>query len=200
MAPRRRRCSRVRLRGRDVRALAALPGVVLIVGFVTTVHQIAPATGTPGKITTEFEAAEFALCSVLWCLSALAFLGFLPRMWRARRAFSDRGRALHITRAPHWSEAPSAPIQIEEWLHFAESRDDLIALDPLELWPGAEKLSSPHGPGEPGDGKGARRLAVRDRQLRASRNLILTRPDLVARDPNLAQFLLPGVPIHVFGY
>ncbi len=55
--------------------------------------------------------------------------------------------------------------------------------------------------GEPAkDGKPARRLAVRERQLRASQDLILTRPDLIARNPDLARALPPGFPIYTFTY
>src|SRR5258708_22880992 len=93
-----------------VTPLLMVPGVVVIVGFVITRQQIAPAVGSAGKVTTGFEAAVFALCSVLWCVSAFAFLGLLPRMWRARTAFDRHERGLHITRAPHWSEASSSPI------------------------------------------------------------------------------------------
>ncbi len=44
-----------------------VPGVVVIASIVVTRQQIAPAVGSAGKITTGFEAAVFALLSVVWC-------------------------------------------------------------------------------------------------------------------------------------
>jgi MFS family permease len=172
-----------------------VPGVVLVAGIIVTRPQIAPAVGSAGKITTGFEAALFALLSVVWCVSSIAFLGLLPRMWRARKAFSRTKHGLHITRAPHWSAAPSTPIPLVEWRKFAESRDDLAAFDPLAQ---DQSLASPGGPAR--DGKAARRMAATERQLQASQDLILTRPDLIARNPDLARALPPGMPIYTFTY
>lgn len=152
-----------------------VPGVVVIAGIIVTRQQIAPAIGPTGKITTGFEAAAFALLSVVWCVSAFAFLGLLPRMWRARMAFSRPKAGLHITRAARWSAAPSAPIPLAEWRRFAESRDDLVTFDPLADDQG---LPSP----------------------RVSPDFILTRPDLIARNPGLARALPPGMPIYTFTY
>jgi hypothetical protein len=161
-------------------------GVMLIAGFAVTRQQIAPPAGSAGKVSTSFEAAVFALCCVLWCVPAFVFLWALPRMWRARMAFSRHERGLHITRAEHWSEASSAPIPLSEWLQFTQHRDDLTAYFPREPEGGA-------GPGR----RAARRLAVTQRQLLASREWIVSRPDLIARDPDLARFVPPG-QVHAF--
>jgi len=171
------------------------PAVVVIAGLVVTRPQIAPAVGSAGKITTGFEAAVFALLSVVWFVSSVAFLGLLPRMWRARMAFSRPERTLHITRAPTWTEASTAPIPRVEWRQFAESRDELAAFDP---WAEDQRLASLRESAI--DGKAARRMAVRERQLRASRDLILTRPDLIARNPDLARVLPPGLWTDTFTY
>lgn len=169
--------------------LLVVPAVVLVVGFVITRPQVTPpAVGPMGKVTTPFETAVFALCSVLWFLSALVFVGMVPRMWRARRAFSRHDRSLHITRAAHWNEASATPIPLTEWLQFAEPRDDMTAYDPRDPLAGGGL-----------DGKAARRLTVKERQLRASQQLIATRPDLIARDPDLARFVPPGL-VHTFAY
>lgn len=173
---------------RNARPLLLVPGVVFIAGLVITRQQIAPSVGSAGKITTGFEAAVFALLSVVWCVSAFLFLALLPRMWRVRKFFDRPGRGLHITRAQHWSEASSAPIPLAEWRQFAESRDDLAALEPL---PEDQPLVSVGGPAS--DGKAARRL-------RASQNLFATRPDLIARNPDLARALPLGFPVHTFTY
>lgn len=167
---------------RGVSRWLMVPGVVVIVGFVITRQQIAPAVGSAGKVTSVFEAAVFALCSVLWCVSAIAFLGFLPRLWRTRMAFSQPGRGLHITRAPHWREASTARVPLTEWLEFAKSRDDLTAYDPREPQPGEL------------------RAQATERQLRASRDLIATRPELIARNPDLARMLPPDFRINTFAY
>lgn len=174
------------------RAWMLLPGVVVIVGFLVTRQQIAPVN-TPGKITTPFEAAVFALCSVVWALSGITFLGLLPRFWRARKAFSRQERSLHITRAQNWREASSAPVSVSEWRQFAESRSDLTAYDPRDSLSSAEQSLAPLA-----DARAARRLAVRERQARTNRDLIATRPDLIARNPDLAQWLPPGFPINTF--
>jgi hypothetical protein len=180
----------------NARLLLLVPAVVFFAGLVITRQQIAPAVGSAGKITTGFEAAVFALLSVVWCLTAFAFLALLPRMWRARKLFSRPGRGLHITRAQHWSEASSAPISVAEWRQFAESRDDLAAFEPVAE---DQSLASLGGPAK--DGKAARRLAVRARQVRATRNAIVNRPDLIARNPDLAIRALPrGFPVHTFTY
>jgi hypothetical protein len=172
-----------------------VPGAVLVAGLVVTRNQIAPSVGSAGRVTTGFEAAVFALLSVVWCVASIAFLGLLPRMWRARMAFTRPERGLHITRAPHWSEASTAPIPLVEWRQFAESRDDLAAFDPRA------QGQSPASPDEPAkDGKAARRLAVMERQLRASQDLIMTRPDLIARNPDLARALPPGLRTDTFAY
>jgi hypothetical protein len=162
----------------NTRPLLLVPAVVLIAGLVVTRAQIAPAVGSAGKITTGFEAAVFALLSVVWCACAFLFVALLPRMWRVRKLFNRPGRGLHITRAQHWRAASSTPIPLAEWQRFAESRDDLAAFDPL---PDDQPL-------------------VKERQLRASQNLIRTRPDLIARNPDLARALPLGFPVHTFTY
>jgi len=163
---------------KNTRALLLVPAVVFIAGLVVTRQQIAPSVGSAGKITTGFEAAVFALVSVVWCLSAFAFLALLPRMWRARKLFSRPGRGLHITRAQHWSEASSAPISLDEWRQFAESRDDLAVFDP----------------------SAKDQALVSERQVRATQNAIVARPDLIARNPDLASALPLGFPVHTFTY
>jgi len=179
----------------NARPLLLVPAVVLIAGLVVTRAQIAPAVGSAGKITTGFEAAVFALLSVVWCASAFLFVALLPRMWRVRKLFNRPGRGLHITRAQHWRAASSTPIPLADWQQFAESRDDLAAFEPL---PDDQPLVSVGGSAS--DGKAARRLAVKERQLRASQNLIRTRPDLIARNPDLARVLPLGFPVHTFTY
>ncbi|HET9898141.1 MAG TPA: hypothetical protein VFQ44_24695 [Streptosporangiaceae bacterium] len=155
--------------------------VLLIAGFIVTRNEVAPAANDAGKVTTQFEAAVFAFCATLWCLSGLGFLGLLPRLWRSRMAFSQPGPSMHITRAPHWSDASAAPIALSEWLRFTESRDDLRACDSRQ-----PEL--------------AERRAVTDRQARASRDLIATRPDLIARNPELAQVLPSGFEVSTYAY
>src|SRR5260370_9793545 len=87
-----------------------VPGVVVIASIVVTRQQIAPAVGSAGKIPTGFEAAVFALLSVVWCVSSFAFLGLLPQMWRSRMAFRPPERGLHITTAPHRSATAPPPL------------------------------------------------------------------------------------------
>jgi hypothetical protein len=169
--------------------------VALAVGLVVTIPRIAPPVGSVGKVTTGFEAAVIALCSVLWFAGAFGFLGMMPRLWRVRTAFSRPGPSLHITRAAHWSEASTAPIPFVEWRQFAESRDDLTAFDPRAA---DQSLASLDAVAK--GGGAARRLAVRERQLRASRELIATRMDLVARNPDLGRVLPPGFPISIFAH
>lgn len=179
----------------NARPLLLVPALVFIAGLVVTRQQITPPAGSPGKITTGFEAAAFALVSVVWCLSAFAFLALLPRMWRARKIFSRPERGLHITRAQHWSEASSAPIPLDEWRQFAESRDDLAAFDPSAK---DQPLVSVGAAAS--DGKEARRLAARERQVKATQNAILARPDLIARNPELVSALPLEFPVHTFTY
>jgi len=160
----------------NARPLLLVPAVVFVAGLVITRPQIAPLVGSPGKITTGFEAALFAMLCVLWCVCAFLFPALLPRMWRVRKAFSRPERGLHITRAQHWSEASSAPISLAEWRQFAESRDDLAAFYP------------------------SARLPLKEREVRATQNAILARPDLIARNPDLAGALPLGFPVHTFTY
>jgi hypothetical protein len=173
------------------------PAVVFIAGIVVTRPQIAPAVGPAGKITTGFEAAVFALLCVLWFVSAVAFLALLPRLWRARMVYSRPGPSLLITRGAQRGEASSGPIPRVEWRQFAESRDDLAAFDP---WTEDQNLALLGASAK--DGKAARRMAVRQRQLRDSQVqvLILTRPDLIARNPDLARALPPGSWTDTFTY
>jgi hypothetical protein len=179
----------------NARPLLVVPAVVLIAGLVITRQQIAPAVGSPGKITTGFEAAVFAMLSVVWCACAFLFPALLPRMWRVRKVFSRPQPSLHIMRAAQGGELSSTPIPLTEWRQFADSRDDLVAFKP------SAEDQSLVSVGEPAsDGKAARRLAVKERQLQASRNLILTRPDLIARNPELARALPPGFPVPTFTY
>ncbi|HYK31449.1 MAG TPA: hypothetical protein VEV63_05780, partial [Streptosporangiaceae bacterium] len=160
----------------NARPLLLVPAVVFVAGLVITRPQIAPPVGSPGRITTGFEAALFAMLCVLWCVCAFLFPALLPRMWRVRKVFRRSQPSLHITRAAQGGELSSTPIPLAEWRQFAESRDDLAAFEPLA------------------------KLPVKERDVRATQNAILNRPDMIARNPDLARALPPGFPVHTFTY
>ena len=68
----------IRYRQQKAGRLLVAPLAVLLIGFLATGRQLFPGT----KITTEFEAAVFGACALLWCTLMIVCLAWLPRARR----------------------------------------------------------------------------------------------------------------------
>lgn len=186
----------IRYRQQKAGRLLVAPPAVLLIGFLATGRQLLPGT----KITTEFEAAVFGLCALLWCALTIACLARLPRAKREQVMITSTPDRLHIARTPNWREAAEHPIDLDEWEQFAESRTDLALYDPLDARSKAEYLELTRQPGDKDPSDAAERLAAREQEVRRLDELFASRPDLVAADPGLAQALRPARRKKNFAY
>ena len=178
----------IRYRQQKAGWLIVAPLAVLLIGFLAAGRQLFPGT----KITTEFEAAVFGACALLWCTLMIVCLAWLPRARREQGMIANPPDRLHIARPPNWREAAEHPIDRDEWEQFAASRSDLAIYDPLDAQSKAEYLELSRQPGKKDPGKAAERLAAREQEVRRLDELFASRPDLVAADPGLAQALRPA--------
>jgi len=103
-----------------------------LTGFILSMPQTLRSVGTPGPVTSAFEAGVIAFCVPLDTGVTVLFLWAILGRWRLSASGRIAGE-LHISRAERWSDSAKNPISLAEWEDFAQSRPDITRVEEIDI-------------------------------------------------------------------
>jgi hypothetical protein len=185
-----------RLRVGKVGWPAVIPLVLMFAVLLSTKQEVWAFPKPPGLVTTGFENAELAFCGVLNLEVVLAF-GWMYRvtgenqMMAGRSARMPRGD-LHISRAGSWRDSAANPIEQGEWEELAE-RSGLGLFDPHSEQAREDQIVYIMRSSGLDRAAAQERIGRRASEQQKLQEFVASRPALVAKYPDDAAALLPGL-------